>query len=189
MPKISDSKRAARRAQILERASACFASDGFHAASMESIIARTGISAGAIYLYFPSKEALAGAAAEAALAAMGKRVEAALAVPIGKGGDVRAALSRALLLAASDKTDAESRNLALQVWAEAPRNARLKGLVGAHYAALRETIALAIERAEGRAQLFPDAKSLADAAALLALMHGAMAQEAVVEGVAAGLAG
>lgn len=48
----------ARPAEILHAALAVFAQNGFHAASMEEIGARAGVSKGTVYLYFGSKEQL-----------------------------------------------------------------------------------------------------------------------------------
>ncbi len=47
-----------KRAEILDAAQACFVRDGFHAASMASIAAAAGVSAGLIYRYFDSKSAI-----------------------------------------------------------------------------------------------------------------------------------
>src|SRR6476620_12318205 len=56
MPKITDAHRAARRGQILQAAWKCFARKGFHATSMADVIGEAGLSAGAVYLYFRSKD-------------------------------------------------------------------------------------------------------------------------------------
>lgn len=48
----------ARPAEILDAALPVFARYGFHAASMEEIAARAGVSKGTVFLYFDSKEAL-----------------------------------------------------------------------------------------------------------------------------------
>jgi AcrR family transcriptional regulator len=45
-----------RRAQILEAALACFAKKGFHAATMDDIVRDAGLSKGAIYWHFKSKD-------------------------------------------------------------------------------------------------------------------------------------
>jgi AcrR family transcriptional regulator len=51
-------RQADRRAEILDAAQRCFARDGFHKASMQDICAEAGMSAGNLYRYFPSKEAI-----------------------------------------------------------------------------------------------------------------------------------
>lgn len=58
MPKISDEKQQERRDRILEAAETCFSRSGFHRTTMNDICREAGISAGALYLYFDSKEAL-----------------------------------------------------------------------------------------------------------------------------------
>ncbi|MBN9612756.1 MAG: helix-turn-helix transcriptional regulator, partial [Actinobacteria bacterium] len=63
MPKISEAKRAQRRDQILDAALQCFSERGFQATSMAYIIAASGLSAGAIYLYFRGKWDIARAVA------------------------------------------------------------------------------------------------------------------------------
>ena len=56
MPKVSDAHIEARRRQILDAASACFARQGFHQTSVQDICREAGLSAGAVYKYFPGKE-------------------------------------------------------------------------------------------------------------------------------------
>ena len=53
-----------RRAEILEAAQRCFVRSGFHQTSMQEICAEAGMSAGNLYRYFPSKEALIAGIAE-----------------------------------------------------------------------------------------------------------------------------
>jgi TetR/AcrR family transcriptional repressor of uid operon len=61
--------RAERRDQqirrILDAAQACFVRSGFQGASMQEICAECGMSPGALYRYFPSKEAIVAAICEA----------------------------------------------------------------------------------------------------------------------------
>jgi TetR/AcrR family transcriptional regulator, transcriptional repressor of aconitase len=49
MPRVAESYLQARRRQIMDAAVTCFARSGFHAATMQDIVAETGLSAGAIY--------------------------------------------------------------------------------------------------------------------------------------------
>jgi AcrR family transcriptional regulator len=64
MPKISPAQEQQRRHQILDAAMACFARQGYHATSMDDVVRESGLSVGAIYTYFPSKEDLFLALAE-----------------------------------------------------------------------------------------------------------------------------
>ena len=58
MPKISLVHEQKRRTQILAAAMTCFARQGYHATSMDDVVRESGLSVGAIYSYFPSKEDL-----------------------------------------------------------------------------------------------------------------------------------
>jgi AcrR family transcriptional regulator len=72
VPKISPLQEQHRREQILAAAMACFARQGYRATSMDDVVRESGLSVGAIYSYFASKEdlflALSDARAEQTLA-------------------------------------------------------------------------------------------------------------------------
>ena len=70
MPKLSEQAQESRRAHILSAAEACFARAGFHRTTMQDICREAGVSPGALYLYFASKEALIEGIAESSVAAM-----------------------------------------------------------------------------------------------------------------------
>ncbi|MES2170390.1 MAG: TetR/AcrR family transcriptional regulator [Actinomycetota bacterium] len=58
MPKVTQEHRDARRREIITAAIRLFARQGFQATSMADIIAESGLSAGAIYGYYRSKDEL-----------------------------------------------------------------------------------------------------------------------------------
>jgi AcrR family transcriptional regulator len=58
MPKLKPGTLRARREHILDSALTCFAHGGFHATTMQAICHEAGVSPGALYVYFDSKEAL-----------------------------------------------------------------------------------------------------------------------------------
>lgn len=64
MPKLKPDTQKARRDNILDAAELCFARSGFHATTMQHICAEAGVSAGAVYVYFKSKEDLIAGIAE-----------------------------------------------------------------------------------------------------------------------------
>lgn len=55
-PIVSDSYKEKRRKEILDSALACFAKKGFQVATVDDIVEHSGISKGAIYNYFKSKD-------------------------------------------------------------------------------------------------------------------------------------
>jgi TetR/AcrR family transcriptional regulator, transcriptional repressor of aconitase len=55
MPRVSDDHLERRRRQILDAARTCFTRKGFHLTSMQDVFAEAGLSAGAVYRYFKSK--------------------------------------------------------------------------------------------------------------------------------------
>ena len=59
MPKVADAHLAARRQSIIEAACEVFSTKGITSATMADVASRAGISPGAIYRYFASKQDLA----------------------------------------------------------------------------------------------------------------------------------
>jgi AcrR family transcriptional regulator len=62
MPKVSPEYLEARKNEILDAAFACFRRRGFHQTTMQDIYRETGLSPGAVYHYFRSKEEIIAAA-------------------------------------------------------------------------------------------------------------------------------
>ena len=81
MARVSQSYLDSRHRQIMDAAITCFARHGFSQATMLNIKAESGLSAGAIYRYFRSKEDIV-----AAIAAENHAAEAA-ALAEWRGGD------------------------------------------------------------------------------------------------------
>ncbi len=53
MPRVSADHLEARRDEIVRAALRRFAENGFHATSVRDVISECGLSAGAVYSYFP----------------------------------------------------------------------------------------------------------------------------------------
>lgn len=64
MPKVTEAYSAARRQQIIDAAYRCFARKGFHQTSMRDIYEEAKLSPGAVYHYFPGKDAIIQASFE-----------------------------------------------------------------------------------------------------------------------------
>ena len=85
MPKVSQQYRDARRNQILDAAKRCFLRDGFHETSMQDLFAEAGLSAGAVYRYFSSKDNMVLAIAEQSMREVIAMIHSFVAAPPGKG--------------------------------------------------------------------------------------------------------
>src|SRR5215471_8286042 len=81
MPRISEARRDARREQIIDAARACVQEHGLEAVSMEMIIARSGLSTGAVYRYFKGKDEIMSAAVVAGTAGLTQAIGPILAEP------------------------------------------------------------------------------------------------------------
>jgi TetR/AcrR family transcriptional regulator, transcriptional repressor of aconitase len=135
VPKVSEDHLEARRRQILDAALICFSRDGFHRTPMQAIFEESGLSPGAVYRYFKSKDDIVAAIASETLAGF------AAAVRSGPPGGPDVVLGR--LLDAIDAVELRDQRLrlALQVWGEAMFNPRIAGFVREAIDALQERIA------------------------------------------------
>ncbi|WP_116952252.1 TetR/AcrR family transcriptional regulator [Jiangella endophytica] len=129
MPRVSEAHLAARRQQILEAAWRCFSRQGFHATSMQDVFAESGLSAGAVYRYFPSKADLVRTTAEG-IAGIAEDVfqELLSEDPVPRPD---AALRRVVVnvtkRTSSDGIDRTK--IALHVWSEAVRDDEIRDIV------------------------------------------------------------
>ncbi|WEG12951.1 TetR/AcrR family transcriptional regulator [Pullulanibacillus sp. KACC 23026] len=55
-PKVSDEYKEQKKKALLDSAMTCFAEKGYHAATVDDIVTHSGMSKGAVYNYFKSKE-------------------------------------------------------------------------------------------------------------------------------------
>jgi AcrR family transcriptional regulator len=121
MPKVTEEYRSARRREIAEAALRCFARNGFAATSMADIIAESGLSAGAIYGHYASKDELIELTASEILDARFLEVaEARLQEPLPSPGEIVRLLITGLT---SHVIDVQ---LLVQVWGQVPINPGLK---------------------------------------------------------------
>jgi len=121
MPKVSEEYRTARRHEIAQAALRCFARNGFAATSMADIIAESGLSAGAIYGHFASKDELMELTASEILDARFLEVaEARTHHPLPAPGAIVRMLVTGLMSHIMDI------QLLVQVWGQVPVNPRLK---------------------------------------------------------------
>jgi TetR/AcrR family transcriptional regulator, transcriptional repressor of aconitase len=125
MPKVSQEHLERRRQQILDAATECFARQGFHATSMQDIFRASGLSAGAVYRYFPSKNSLIKAIAENMLTAV---LAPAIDAVSGQCLDPADALASLAVLFESGGLRARTMPVTVQVWAESFRDPEMADL-------------------------------------------------------------
>lgn len=128
MPKVSQAHLDARRQQILDAAATRFAGHGFARTSMTDLAEASGLSIGAIYRYFASKDEIVAAICEKA----GQALPDKLTAPA-----VHAFLERIRAIA----RDEGHARLVAQIYAEAAINPPLAALVQRQLAGLREAVA------------------------------------------------
>jgi TetR/AcrR family transcriptional regulator, repressor for uid operon len=114
---------AERRERILEGAEHAFVRHGFHAATMQHVADELGMSAGNLYRYFPSKEAIVEGLCAVDQASRAR----AFAELMADKGDVMEAMCAALRHHCLDKPQEKAR-LIVEIWAEAGRNPRVGAL-------------------------------------------------------------
>jgi AcrR family transcriptional regulator len=168
MPKVTEAHLAARRQQILDAARARFLRTGFHATSMQEVIAEAGLSVGAVYRYFPSKSDLIVAIAEQIVA----EIDAVLAETAEPGVPLADALSRAVDTVHAQLGPDGALRLAVQIWAEALLDPALARFAGGVYERLRGRFVALAETAQRAGELPADADPRAMGAALFAMFPG-----------------
>ena len=145
MPKVTSEYRAERRAHIMAAARRCFVREGFHASSMQELVGEAGMSSGAVYRYFASKDAVIEAIAAENL----NHVVAVLTQAISEGAGPQAALAAVLEFVTVRHGEDGFAAIAVLVWSEALRNPRLA-------AYLRDAISTALVTLSGNAHAAPD---------------------------------
>jgi AcrR family transcriptional regulator len=125
MPKVSQEHLERRRRQILDAATDCFAREGFHATSMQDIFRASGLSAGAVYRYFPSKNSLVKAIAENMLTEV---LTPAIDAVSGQCLEPAEALASIAVFFEPNGLRARTLPVIVQVWAESFRDPEMAGL-------------------------------------------------------------
>ena len=173
MPKTSEAAKEARRTQILDAAVRCFARTGYYATTIEDVVRETGLSRGALYLYFPSKEALYLAISERWNCGMETAIRARLTPEL-----TPAEILRVLIEINGEQVQAEADacrvlmegwNLSqhIPVLAERARERQARSV-----SALSQLLQAGIAAGEFRADIVVGAQ----ARMLMALLHGLMVQ-------------
>lgn len=121
MPRISAAKKDERRSQILQAAIWCFARNGFHRTTIQDICEEAGLSHGAVYGYFDSKDAII-----AALTGVGRKINADRVAASQRTSSSPIEQLRALLAALEHPEAAIVNQFDVRAWGEAIGDAQLR---------------------------------------------------------------
>lgn len=173
MPKLRPETLHARREHILDAAERCFAQYGFHRCTMAMICAEAGISAGALYAHFPSKEALIEGSCE--------RDRANLALQFAnviKAPDLTAALAKIAEHYAVDEPQFK-RVLTAEIGLESTRNDTVREIFDSVDQFVLQSLEEVVERSRQEGRIAPDLDSRILSDLLLVIGEGLMWRRAV----------
>jgi AcrR family transcriptional regulator len=135
MPKVTPQYRDARRDQILSAARRCFLRDGFHATSMQDLFAEAGLSSGAVYGYFASKDDVIIAIAEENVREVVAMIHDVASREPGR--PIGTVLADILTVVRAKDAEEGLAGLALLAWSEALRNPVLASRFADRFAQIR----------------------------------------------------
>ncbi|KQB83175.1 TetR/AcrR family transcriptional regulator [Corynebacterium oculi] len=179
MPKISEERRQQQRQRIIDATMTVLQERGFARSSMSQIIAASGMSAGAIYGYFPSKEELFR---EVARQVLGKRLGGLAQSPSGEVPPPEEALSAFFEQLREGKPGSK---MIVQMWGEAVNDESMRAiaqqvLTEAKGAVEEYLVAWFTQEGEGD----PVRRARETVGPVLALGQGAVLQSALLGGPA-----
>ncbi|GAA3050946.1 TetR/AcrR family transcriptional regulator [Streptomyces roseofulvus] len=189
MARVSQEHLDARRRQILDGAARCFARNGFHATSMQDVLAEAGLSAGAVYRYFRSKDELIAAIADETFVRIRGAFAEASEVSPPLLPDVLIARVLTIVLdggIAGAERQAFAR-LIIQVWAETLRDETLAKTLAQGFGGMRDIWSGLVDAYRDAGLVPADVSSAAMARTLIATVQGFIAQQALFGDVEIGV--
>lgn len=174
MPKVSQEYLDARRSEILDAAIVCFSRDGLHCTTMQDIVRQSGLSPGAIYNYFKSKEEII--AAIATRRQEKEREHVASAINEGPADKALLRLRDAFLDELSNPEERQRRRVSVQLWAEAQRNAEIRKIVERSFAEPRKLISKLFVKAQNCGAIVNSIDAERLASFVIAIFHGLVLQ-------------
>jgi len=142
MPKVVPEYKEEAKSRILDAANKVFAEKGYHEATMDDIAKRLGVSKGAIYLYFSSKEDLFEAMCRTAPQAFKDILYSSF------GDESNPVQSATQFFDKMLKLSASNPGLSFEILSEASRNPSLKRILKRNHAEYEEVLTNFL--AEGR---------------------------------------
>jgi TetR/AcrR family transcriptional regulator, transcriptional repressor of aconitase len=180
VPRITDERREARREQVLEAARACLQEHGLEAVSMEMIIARSGLSTGAVYGYFKGKDQIINAVVTEGMAAMAEDLAPVLTNPEPPPlPEFVEQVLRTVVQFGRHKGDIDRLLVSLHGWSHSQSDPGLKAVTGASYSGLRRLFLEVVRRWQAAGTFDPAADPEGMAELLTSITLGFVAQRAL----------
>jgi TetR/AcrR family transcriptional regulator, transcriptional repressor of aconitase len=180
MPRISDERREARREQVLEAARACLQEHGLEAVSMEMIIARSGLSTGAVYGYFKGKGEIISALVTDGTAKLGERIGPILRNPDPPPlPELAEQVLRAIVEFGEQEDGIDRLLVSLHSWSHSQSDPELKAASRVAYRRLRELFTDAVKRLQAAGTFNPAVSPEAVAELMVSICLGFVAQRAL----------
>jgi AcrR family transcriptional regulator len=176
VPRVSEDHLIARREQILTAARHCFMRNGLHNTSMQDLIREAGLSVGAVYRYFKSKNEIINAISQTIAGGLAAQLEEVAARDLPLQEAMRGVLEHIDVQLGPDGNFP----LAIQVWSEAVLDPAIGVIVRDRYLELRRPFRTIIERAIARGELAADADVDALAAVLFGMIPGYALQRKLI---------
>jgi AcrR family transcriptional regulator len=167
----------ARRRQILDAARRCFIRNGFHATSMQDVLAEADLSVGAVYRYFKGKDDIISAIATEALTEVADAFtsyDSSNPPPLANIVDLVLEVEQPPLAGSP-----EAARLLVQIWSEALRSPVLAAQLTEVMAGARRVVGGLVTQHQKRGLLPDDVPAEQIAGVLIALVNGFMVQRAV----------
>jgi AcrR family transcriptional regulator len=181
MPRVSQAHLDARRAQIVAAARALFARKGFEATSMQDVFTESGLSTGAVYRYFRSREEIVEAIAQEALGTVHAVFDDLLAAdpPAPLADD----LARVAGLIESVSGPDGVLRVTVQLWGQALYKPEIGALARGGYGELRGLVTQLVRRAQDAGQIDPEADAVVLGQVLFAVLLGFIVQRLLLQDV------
>ncbi|WP_293859521.1 TetR/AcrR family transcriptional regulator [uncultured Alsobacter sp.] len=165
-----------RRDHILEAAERCFVRSGFHRSTMQDVAAEAGMSAGNLYRYFASKEAIVSGLAErdremltADFAAMGTATDFLTAFEaVGRKHLIEEPREKAILV--------------VEIWSEASRNPNIAAMCRAFDGEVHNGMRMLFSAAKAAGMISPSTDVDMAAQMMLTIADGLVKRRALEPG-------
>ncbi len=181
MPRVTAAHEQAVRQRIVRAATDVFAELGFRRATIQDVVRKSGLSVGAVYNHFKSKEELflVVCLSEA------EHEKAELDLAVSGSQTVRERLKAAAEFAVREATGEDMKGVLLHAWSDASESPELRELLSERRAEMSRFTADVLDEAVGSGELPDWIDTRGIAAAFVTLVDGMTVQASLEDGASA----